>query len=241
MTIKVFEDYNEMSAYAAEIVKEVINSIKKPVIGLATGSSPIGLYKNLIEMNKSNQVDFSQVTSVNLDEYIGLSGDHPQSYRYFMNQNLFDHININKANTFIPNGIADDLGQECKDYDQKLQDLGYADIQILGIGSNGHIGFNEPDTKLNANTHVTGLTTATIEANARFFNSSDEVPQQAISLGLGGIMKSKKIVLIANGTNKAKACKSFVDEYIDPQIPASFLKLHPNVVVCLDKEAASLL
>ena len=241
ITIKVFESYDKMSAYAAEIVKEVINSTEKPVIGLATGTSPIGLYEKLIEMYENNQVDFSQVTSVNLDEYVGLPANHPQSYSYFMNEYLFKHINIDKANTFVPNGIADDLEQECKIYDQRLRDLGYADIQILGIGANGHIGFNEPNTKLSTNTNVSSLTPNTIKANSRFFDSADEVPKQGITLGLEGIFKAKKIVLVANGVNKANVCKSFADEYINTQVPASLLKLHKDIVVCLDKEAASLL
>ncbi|NLJ69935.1 MAG: glucosamine-6-phosphate deaminase [Clostridiaceae bacterium] len=241
ITIKVFESYDEMSAYAAEIVKEVINSTEKPVIGLATGSSPIGLYKKLIEMNKNKQIDFSQVTSINLDEYVGLSSDHPQSYSYFMNEYLFDHINIDKANTFVPNGLADDLEQECRLYDQRLRDLGYADIQILGIGQNGHIGFNEPSAKLNTNTNIVNLTPKTIKDNARFFDSIDDVPKQGITLGLEGIFKAKKIVLVANGLNKAEVCKSFADEYIDTQVPASLLKLHKDITVCLDKEAASLI
>ncbi|MGB4610258.1 MAG: glucosamine-6-phosphate deaminase [Saccharofermentanales bacterium] len=241
ITIKVFENYDEMSAYAAEIVKEVINSTKKPVLGLATGSTPIGLYNKLIEMNKNNEVDFSQVTSINLDEYVGLAADHPQSYSYFMNKYLFRHINIDKNNTFVPNGLADDLEQECKLYDQRLRDLGYADIQILGIGQNGHIGFNEPGAKLNTNTNITNLTPKTIKDNSRFFDSLEEVPKQGITLGLEGIFKAKKIVLVANGFNKSEVCKSFADEYIDTQVPASLLKLHKDIVVCLDKEAASLL
>ncbi|MGI6579846.1 MAG: glucosamine-6-phosphate deaminase [Saccharofermentanales bacterium] len=241
MTIKVFENYDEMSAYAAEIVKEVINSTEKPVLGLATGSTPIGLYNKLIEMNKNNEVDFSQVTSINLDEYVGLAADHPQSYSYFMNEYLFRHINIDKNNTFVPNGLADDLEQECKLYDQRLRDLGYADIQILGIGQNGHIGFNEPGAKLNTNTNITNLTPKTIKDNSRFFDSLEEVPKQGITLGLEGIFKAKKIVLVANGFNKSEVCKSFADEYIDTQVPASLLKLHKDIVVCLDKEAASLL
>lgn len=241
LTINVFENYDEMSAFAAEVVKEVLESADKPVIGLATGSSPVGLYQNLIEMNKNGEVDFSNVTSVNLDEYVGLTGDHPQSYRYFMNENLFDHVNIDKANTFVPNGVAEDLDQECAEYDERLQNLGYANIQVLGIGPNGHIGFNEPDTKLYAATRVAGLTKETIDANARFFDSADEVPKEAISLGMEGIFKAKKIILIASGANKAEASKALVDEFIDPQIPATLLKLHPNVIICLDKEAASLI
>ena len=241
ITIKVFESYDEMSAYAAEIVKEVINSTEKPVIGLATGTSPIGLYEKLIEMYKNNQVDFSQVTSINLDEYVGLPDDHPQSYHYFMNEYLFKHINIKKENVFVPNGIADDMEQECKDYDRRLRDLGYADIQILGIGANGHIGFNEPNVNMNTNTNICNLTPETIKANSRFFDSIDEVHKQGITLGLEGIFKAKKIVLVANGFSKAEVCKSFADEYVTTQVPASLLKLHKDIVVCLDKEAASLL
>lgn len=241
ITIKVFENYDELSAHAAEMFKEVLNNTENPVLGLATGSSPEGMYKALVEMNQNNEVDFSHVTSVNLDEYVGLAGDHDQSYRYFMDKHLFNHVNIDKSKTFVPNGLAEDLDKECQEYDQRIVDLGYADLQVLGIGPNGHIGFNEPDEKLTIKTHVADLLDSTIEANARFFESKEDVPKQAISMGLQAILNAKKIILIASGKAKAKAIASLVDEYVTTQIPATLLKVHPDVTVLVDKEAASLI
>lgn len=241
MTFKVFDNYDELSAYGAELFKQVLDNTENPVLGLATGSSPVGMYKELVEMNKNHDVDFSTVTSVNLDEYVGLPGDHDQSYRYFMDQHLFDHVNIDKAKTFVPNGLAKDLEQECKEYDQRIRDLGYADLQVLGIGPNGHIGFNEPADKLTIETHVADLLDSTIEANARFFESKEDVPKQAISMGLEAILNAKKILLIASGTSKAQAVASLVDAYVTTQVPATLLKLHPDVTVLLDKDAASLM
>lgn len=241
MTFKVFDNYDELSAYGAELFKQVLDNTENPVLGLATGSSPVGMYKELVEMNKNHGVDFSNVTSVNLDEYVGLPGDHDQSYRYFMDQHLFDHVNIDKTKTFVPNGLAKDLEQECKEYDQRIRDLGYADLQVLGIGPNGHIGFNEPADKLTIETHVADLLDSTIEANARFFESKEDVPKQAISMGLEAILNAKKILLIASGTSKAQAVASLVDAYVTTQVPATLLKLHPDVTVLLDKDAASLM
>ena len=172
---------------------ESIKNNPKAILGLATGGSPIGMYKELIRMNKEGEIDFSTITTVNLDEYVGLSGEHTQSYRYFMNDNLFNHINIDKKNTYVPNGLAENIEEECKNYDAKIAELGGTDVQLLGIGNNGHIAFNEPDQELVAGTHLTGLTEDTIKANARFFDSIDEVPKTALTMGLGGIMKSKKI------------------------------------------------
>lgn len=241
ITFKVFDNYDELSAYGAELFKQVLDNTENPVLGLATGSSPVGMYKELVEMNKNHDVDFSNVTSVNLDEYVGLPGDHDQSYRYFMDQHLFDHVNIDKTKTFVPNGLAKDLEQECKEYDQRIRDLGYADLQVLGIGPNGHIGFNEPADKLTIETHVADLLDSTIEANARFFESKEDVPKQAISMGLEAILNAKKILLIASGTSKAEAVASLVDAYVTTQVPATLLKLHPDVTVLLDKDAASLM
>lgn len=241
ITLKVFENYDELSAHAAEMFKDIINNTDKPVLGLATGSTPISLYKKLVEMHENDVLDFSSVSTVNLDEYVGLSGDHDQSYRYFMNTHLFDHVNIDKEKTFVPNGLAQDLEQEGKDFDQRIKDLGGIDIQVLGIGSNGHIGFNEPAEKLALGTHVEDLTESTIEANSRFFETRDDVPKRAISMGLGTILDAKKIILVASGKSKAEAIASLVDEYITTQVPATLLKLHPDVTVLVDKEAASLL
>lgn len=238
---EVFENYDELSAHAAKMFKEVLDNTKNPVLGLATGSSPVGLYKELVEMYKKDEVDFSHVTSVNLDEYVGLDGTHDQSYRYFMDEHLFNHVNIDKEKTFVPNGLAEDLVKESKEYDQRIVDLGYADLQILGIGPNGHIGFNEPADKLTVETHVADLLDSTIEANSRFFESKDDVPKQAISMGLSAILNAKKIILIASGESKAKAVAALVDEFVTTEIPATLLKLHPDVTVLVDKEAASLI
>lgn len=241
MKIKVFETYDELSRYAAEIVKETLNTVENPVLGLATGSSPVGMYQNLVRMYNDGEVDFSNVISINLDEYVGLDGSHDQSYRYFMDEHLFNHVNIDKSRTFVPNGLAADLQLECDEYDQRIRELGYTDLQVLGIGPNGHIGFNEPDEKLTTRTHVADLLDSTVDANARFFESREDVPKQALSMGLEAIMGARKIILIASGTNKAQAIKALEDEYITTQVPATLLKIHPDVIVLADKEAASLL
>ncbi len=219
----------------------IIRNNPKAILGLATGGSPVGMYKELIKMNQLGEIDFSKVTTVNLDEYVGLSGDHPQSYRYFMNNTLFNHINIDKNNTYVPNGLAENIEEECKNYDAKIAELGGTDVQLLGIGNNGHIAFNEPDTSLVSGTHLTGLTDDTIKANARFFDTIDEVPKTALTMGLGGIMKSKKIIVIASGESKAEAVKGMVSGKISTNMPASMLQMHRDVVVIVDEDAAKLL
>ena len=241
MKLIVTKNYDELSKVAAKEMADIIKNNPKAVLGLATGGSPIGMYKELIRMNKEGQVDFSQITTVNLDEYVGLSGEHNQSYRYFMNENLFNHININKENTFVPNGLAEDIEKECIDYDQKIAELGGTDVQLLGIGNNGHIAFNEPDNFLVAGTHLTGLTQNTIEANARFFDSIGEVPKTALTMGLGGIMKSRKIIVIASGAGKAEAVKEMLSGKIKTNMPASMLQMHKDVVLIVDEDAASLI
>lgn len=241
MKIIVTKNYEELSKVAANEMAETIKSNPKAILGLATGGSPIGMYKELIRMNKEGEIDFSTITTVNLDEYIGLSGEHTQSYRYFMNDNLFNHINIDKKNTYVPNGLAENVEEECKNYDAKIADLGGTDVQLLGIGNNGHIAFNEPNQELVAGTHLTGLTEDTIKANARFFDSIDEVPKTALTMGLGGIMKSKKIIVIASGEGKAEAVKAMVNGKISTNMPASMLQMHRDVVVIIDEAAAKLL
>ena len=241
MKIIVTKNYDELSKVAANEMASVVNKNPKAILGLATGGSPIGMYKELIRMNKEGEIDFSNVTTVNLDEYVGLSGDHPQSYRHFMNENLFNHINIDKKNTYVPNGLAENIEEECKSYDNKIADLGGTDIQLLGVGNNGHIAFNEPDEDLVSGTHLTGLTQDTIEANARFFKSIDEVPKTAITMGLGGIMKSKKIIVIASGESKAEAVRAMVNGKISTNMPASMLQMHRDVIVIVDEAAAKLL
>ncbi len=224
------ENYETLSRKAAAIIAAEV--VRKPncVLGLATGSSPVGTYKNLIEWCKNGDLDFSTVSSINLDEYTGLDGDNDQSYRYFMNDNLFNHININKANTFVPNGKAADIKAECEDYDERIKEMGI-DIQLLGIGLDGHIGFNEPDEFFTKETHQVTLDPSTIEANARFFQSIDDVPKTAITMGMGGIMSAKKVLLIANGQNKKAILEKAFFGPIDPKVPASILQLHPDVTV----------
>jgi len=223
--------YEEMSNKAADIIAAQI--IVKPncVLGLATGSSPVGTYKRLIEDNKNGKIDFSTVTSVNLDEYVGLDGSNDQSYRYFMNDNLFNHVNIDKAKTFVPNGCAADLKAEGENYDNMIKALGGIDLQLLGIGLDGHIGFNEPDKYFTGATHEVTLDESTIKANARFFASEDEVPKTAITMGMMSIMQAKKIVLAANGAAKKEIVEKSFFGPIDPQVPASILQLHPDVTV----------
>ncbi len=228
--IKV-NSYEELSAKAAEIIGDVVKNNPNCVLGLATGSSPVGTYKKLIEANKKGELDFSGVTSVNLDEYVGLTPDNDQSYRYFMQDNLFNHINIKRENTFVPDGCAKDTAAECKAYDENIERLGGIDIQLLGIGLDGHIGFNEPDKVFIKPTHEVQLHPSTIEANARFFEDESMVPRKAVTMGMGAIMGAKKVLLIANGKGKEDIVnKSFFGD-ITPEVPASILQLHPDLTV----------
>ena len=201
------------------------------MLGLATGSSPLGTYKQLIEWYEKGDIDFSKVTSVNLDEYVGLDGSNEQSYRYFMNKNFFEHINININNTFVPNGCAVDLAGEGKRYDEHIAELGGIDLQLLGIGLDGHIGFNEPDKYFVKSTHVVDLHESTIKANSRFFANIDDVPKRAITMGMVSIMQAKKILLIASGKEKRDVLKKAFYGPITPEIPASILQLHPDITV----------
>jgi len=228
--IKV-NNYEELSKKAANLIAAQV--IVKPncVLGLATGSSPVGTYKNLIEACKNGDITFENVTSVNLDEYVGLDGSNDQSYRYFMNDNLFDHINIDKEKTFVPNGCAADLKAEGEAYDAHIKALGGIDLQLLGIGLDGHIGFNEPDSFFTAETHVVDLDESTIKANARFFESEADVPRKAITMGMASIMQAKKVLLIANGANKKKIVEKAFFGPITPEVPASILQLHPDLTV----------
>ncbi len=233
ITVKTYE---ELSHKAALLIASQM--IVKPncVLGLATGSSPVGTYQELIKMNKAGDIDFSAVTSVNLDEYVGLDGSNDQSYRYFMNTNLFDHVNIRKDYTFVPNGCAADLAAEGEAYDAMIKDLGGIDIQLLGIGLDGHIGFNEPDTCFVGPTHEVVLDESTIEANARFFEKKEDVPTTAITMGMMSIMQAKKVLLIANGPKKKAIVEKSFFGPITPEVPASILQLHPDVTVIFSEE-----
>ena len=229
------ESYNELSRKAAAIIAAQVIAKPESILGLATGSSPLGTYECLVKACENKDLDFSKVTSVNLDEYVGLTPDNDQSYRYFMNSNLFSKINIRKECTFVPNGCADDMEKEGREYDERIESLGGIDIQLLGIGLDGHIGFNEPDDVFTKETHLVDLDPSTIEANARFFASADDVPKKAITMGMGAIMNAKKVLLIANGKNKEEIVKKAFFGPITPEVPASILQLHPDVTVIYSK------
>ena len=241
MIIIKTKNYEELSKKAADIIGSLVVLKPDAVLGLATGSTPVGAYKELIKGYEEGRYDFSNIKSVNLDEYKGLSGDHDQSYRYFMNTNLFDHVNIDKANTNVPAGLVDDGEAECERYNQLIKELGGIDLQLLGIGGNAHIGFNEPCDEFVKGTHLVTLEEDTREANARFFDSIDQVPRKALTMGLGGIMKSKKIIVIASGESKAEAVKAMVSGKISTNMPASMLQMHRDVTVIIDEAAAKLL
>lgn len=241
MKLIVVKNYDEMSKTAADIMAQQIKEKDNSILGLATGGTPEGMYKELIRMNKAGEVDFSKITTVNLDEYVGLAGDHEQSYRFFMNSHLFDHINIDKTRTFVPSGMAEDINEEGRNYDKMIDELGGTDIQLLGVGNNGHIAFNEPDSHLVAGTHLTGLTESTIQANSRYFDSIDEVPKTAITMGLGQIMKAKKILLVASGEGKAEAMKQLFSGNITTECPVTMLQMHRDVTVVIDEAAAALI
>ncbi len=238
MRFIICKDYDEMSLRGAELIKAVVTLKPNCVLGLATGSTPEGLYQYLVKFHQSG-LDFSQVKSVNLDEYKGITKESDQSYAYFMKKHLFGHINIRPENTHLPDGSKEDGAQECAHYEQLLQSLGTVDMQLLGIGLNGHIGFNEPAETFAKETNCVALTESTISANARFFKTISEVPTHAYTMGIGTIMKADKILLMASGAAKAEIIhKSFFGP-ITPKVPASVLQLHKDVIVVLDKEAAS--
>lgn len=239
MRIYKAKDYEEMSRKAAGIVSAQI--IMKPdcVLGLATGSTPVGLYKQLIEWYRNGDLDFSGVRTVNLDEYKGISRENDQSYYFFMHQNLFDHVNIPAGNTHLPDGMEPDSEKECRRYEELIQSMGSVDLQLLGIGHNGHIGFNEPADAFDKLVHCVNLTQSTIEANKRFFASAEEVPRQAYTMGIQTIMRSKKILIIANGEGKADIVRDAFFGPITPMVPASVLQLHNDVTLVADEAALS--
>ena len=236
MKIYCTENYQQMSRQAANIISAQVIMKPQSVLGLATGSSPLGTYRQLIEWYKKGDLDFSSVTSVNLDEYIGLDGSHDQSYRYFMQTNFFDHINIRRENTYVPNGCSEDLDKEGAEYDALIQSLGGIDLQLLGIGLDGHIGFNEPAPIFEKATHVVDLHESTICANARFFEKESDVPRKAITMGMGSIMQAKKVLLIANGKAKKDIVERAFFGPITPEVPASILQLHPDLTVVFSEE-----
>ena len=239
MRIYQEKDYNAVSRRAASIIAAQVVSKPDCVLGLATGSTPIGAYKQLIEWHKQGDLSFSEVRSVNLDEYFGLAPTHDQSYRYFMQTNLFDHVDIVPENTNVPNGLAQDAAAECARYEQVVAGLGYADLQLLGMGRNGHIGFNEPCDEFPVATHLVDLTQSTIDANARFFASANDVPRQALTMGVGTIMRARSILVMVSGADKAEAVRKTVMGPVTPEVPASILQLHPNVTLIGDEAALS--
>lgn len=237
----IVKDYNDMSKQAAKLIAEEVTRNPKTVLGLATGGTPVGMYRELVSLHQQDGVDFSQAQSFNLDEYVGLPSLHPQSYRTYMNENLFAHINLPAEKTHVPQGDAEDLEAECKRYEQAIAQAGGIDIQVLGIGNNGHIGFNEPGSTKDTTTRVVALTQSTIEANARYFDSIQEVPTQAVSMGIQTILGAKKIILLASGEAKAQAVSQMLEGEMTADVPASLLQLHPDVTVIVDEEAASAL
>ena len=233
------KDYDTMSRRAASIIAAQVVSRPDCVLGLATGSTPIGAYRQLVRWHRQGDLSFREVRAVNLDEYYGLAPTHDQSFRRFMRDNLFDHVDIATENTHAPDGLAGDAGLECARYERTVAALGYPDLQLLGLGRNGHIGFNEPCDRFPVTTHLVDLAESTIEANARFFASAGDVPRQAITVGIGAIMRARKILLVVSGADKAGALAKTVRGPVTPEVPASILQLHPDVTVVGDGAALS--
>jgi glucosamine-6-phosphate deaminase len=238
MEIVICRDYDAMSKAAAKVVADLVNHKPSAVLGFATGSSPLGLYKELVRMHRQEGLDFSKVTTFNLDEYVGLPGDHPQSYRRFMNENLFNHINVPPESTHVPSGTAANHKASCEWYEKRIRDCGGIDLQVLGIGSDGHIAFNEPGSSLGSRTRMVTLTEQTIRDNARFFKDTSEVPRHAISMGVGTILEARRLLMVVNGKNKAPALAAAVEGPLTSMITASALQLHPDSIVFCDPEAA---
>ena len=232
-------DYDDMSRKAANIISAQVILKPDTVLGLATGSTPIGAYHQLIDWYKKGDVDFSQVRTYNLDEYRGLSHDDPQSYHYFMRDNFFDHINIDLNNTHVPDGANPDAEAACAEYDKMVADAGYPDLQLLGIGNNGHIGFNEPDDHFSKGTHCVDLTESTIKANSRLFEREEDVPRQAYTMGVQTIMLARRIVIVVSGENKADIVREAFFGPVTPRVPATILQLHTDVSVVADEAALS--
>lgn len=241
MKIIIAKNYNSMSAKAAELVIEQIKRKKNSVLGLATGNTPLGMYKNLARACKKGEVSFKNAITFNLDEYVGLGADNKNSYHYYMRENLFKHIDIAQKNIFILNGAAKNLKKECGNFEKIIKEKGGIDLQILGVGLNDHIGFNEPGLSFKSNTRSVNLTAATREANAKYFSGIKEVPKRALTMGLATITRAKKIILLASGKEKAEIIAKALKGKIKPAVPASILQKHPDVTVILDKEAAGII
>lgn len=239
MKIIEVKDYQQMSEKAAEYIIEKVMRNPSITLGLATGGTPVGMYQHLLKDYQKNGTSYKKVTTFNLDEYIGLSGENKNSYRYYMNEQLFNHIDINKANTHVPKGDVEDAQKECLEYEEAIAKHGGIDLQVLGIGENGHIGFNEPGTSFAAKTHVVKLEPSTIAANSRYFNRPEEVPTEAISMGIATIMKSKEILLLVSGENKRAALSNLLHSDVNESCPASILKNHPCVTIIADEAAVA--
>lgn len=237
MKVIVVKDYEELSKVTAEQIAEVVRNRPDCVLGLATGSTPVGAYEVLAEMYKKGELDFSRVKSYNLDEYYPMKADNRQSYHYFMNENLFSKINIDPENVHVPDGDCKDTDAMCADYEAQIRSAGGIDIQLLGIGRNGHIGFNEPGDFLYPDTHKTDLTDDTMDANARFFSEDEIIPNAAVTMGMGTILRARKIVIAASGASKREAVAGILSGKITTQCPASLLNMHPDVVLVCDEEA----
>jgi len=240
MNIQTFSTNESLNEAAAQIIINLLKKKPEAVLGLATGSTPIGIYRELVRRYEAREVSFHQAVSFNLDEYVGLPEKHEQSYHRFMQEHLFDHIDINPANIHILNGNAVDLAEECQHFDKLLQQKGRIDLQILGLGHNGHIGFNEPGHVLSSQTHVVNLSENTIKANARFFTNEFEVPKQAVTMGVSEIMKAKCVLLVVRGSDKAQIVYDALTGPITTEVPASLLQVHPNLIVMLDAESGVL-
>jgi glucosamine-6-phosphate deaminase len=241
MRVIIENDYEAMSKKAALLVASQVRLKPNSVLGLATGSTPLGMYNELIEMYERDEIDFSEVRSFNLDEYCDLPPENAQSYHYYMKDNFFKYVNLHPAKTNLLDGMSSDFKAECLNYDRKIKRAGGIDLQVLGIGPNGHIGFNEPGGSLNVRTHQVDLAEETIEANSRFFDSKEKVPRKAITVGIATILKSNRILLMASGKNKARAIRETIGGYVSTEVPASLLQTHPEVTVIIDEEAADLI
>ena len=239
MEVLIYKKYEEISKASAQVVADVVNSKPNMVLGLATGSTPLGLYKELIRMHKEEGLDFSHVSTFNLDEYVGLSPDHPQSYHYFMHENLFKHINIEPQNVHVPSGTTNNYQAFCEWYEDRIEECGGIDLQVLGIGSDGHIAFNEPGSSLGSRTRIKTLSKETIDDNARFFDNREDVPIYAITMGVGTVLEARQLILLANGANKAEAIADAIEKPVSSMCTASALQLHPDSTLFLDADAAS--